>query len=40
MTSQKYFEEAWNNRKLVGGALKASTFDLTITSMRTYCKME
>lgn len=24
MTSQKYFEEAWNNRKLVGGALKAA----------------
>ena len=24
MTSQKYFEEAWKNRKLVGGALKAA----------------
>lgn len=24
MTSQKYFEEAWNNRKLVGGALKVA----------------
>ena len=24
MTSQIYFEEAWNNRKLVGGALKAA----------------
>ena len=24
MTSQKYFEEAWKNRKLVGGALKTA----------------
>ena len=24
MTSQKYFEEAWKNRKLIGGALKAA----------------
>lgn len=24
MTSQNYFEEAWKNRKLVGGALKAA----------------
>ena len=24
MRSQKYFEEAWKNRKLVGGALKAA----------------
>ena len=24
MTSQKYLEEAWNNRKLVGGALKVA----------------